>query len=266
MCASSPSRARDFVENCAARGRYHFTSAELETALGVSNSAAYQALRRLRIKGQVASPARGFNVVVPPEYRRIGCLPPDQFIPSLMAHWTMPYYVGLLSAAQYHGAAHHRPQRFQVVLEKNRPPITCGLVNVTFVGRGDMAAVPTQAFNTPRGSVRVSTAEATALDLVGYVQRAGGLDRVAGVLSELAEVLDPVRLVDAARGSSVLWAQRLGYLLEQVGATDITAPLKEYVRERARNYTRLVPVAEAHTSTRSRDWRVYVNASIEPDA
>ena len=90
---------------------------------------------------------------------------------------------------------------------------------------------------TPRGSVRVSTAGATALDLVGYVQGAGGLDRVASVLLELAEVLDPIQLVDAAKGSSVLRAQRLAYLLEQVGARDITGPLNEYVRDRARRIT-----------------------------
>ena len=33
------------------------------------------------------------------------------------------YYSGLLSAAEYHGAAHQRPQAFQVFLAKNRRPI-----------------------------------------------------------------------------------------------------------------------------------------------
>jgi hypothetical protein len=30
----------------------------------------------------------------------------------------LTYYAGLLSAAQYHGAAHHRPQEFQIVVAK----------------------------------------------------------------------------------------------------------------------------------------------------
>ena len=266
MYASAPPRARDLVRNFAACGKYHFSSEEATAALGVSTSAAMQALRRLAVKGEVASPARGFHIVVPPEYQGIGCLPPDQFIPALMAHWNRPYYVGLLSAAQYHGAAHHRPQEFQVVVGKNRPAITCGSVKVTFVARGDMGTVPVQEFNTLRGSVRVSTAEATAVDLVGYMQRAGGIDRVAGLLLELAEALDPTRLVDAARCSSVLWAQRLGYLLDHVGAPDRALLLKDYVRGTARNYTRLLPTADADKMARSRDWRLYVNASIEPDA
>ena len=49
----------------------------------------------------IADPNRGFHVVVPPAYRRLGCLRADQFIPDLMAHLGEPYYVGLLSAAKY---------------------------------------------------------------------------------------------------------------------------------------------------------------------
>ncbi len=266
MIDSTRPRARDFVGDLTTHGRYHFTSADLRAALGVSTSAARQALRRLGIRGEVASPARGFHVVVPPEYRRIGCLPPDQFIPALMAYWNRKYYVGLLSAAQYHGAAHHRPQEFQVVVEKNRPEIACGSVRVTFVARGDIGTVPVREFNTPRGTVRVSTPEATAIDLVGYMRRSGGIDRVAGVLLELKEALDSARLVDAARCSSVRWAQRLGFLLDQIGATDKTALLKDYVKGEARNYTRLIPAAESNEVARSHDWRLYVNASVEPDA
>ena len=102
---------------------------------GVSPAAAKLALLRLAKQRLVASPARGFYVIVPPEYKRLGCLPADQFIPQLMERLGLPYYAGLLTAAQYHGAAHHRPQEFQVVLPKNRRPIACGAVRVAFVAR-----------------------------------------------------------------------------------------------------------------------------------
>ena len=96
----------------------------------MSAPAARNALKRLATRNRVASPARGFYVVIPPEYRKLGCLPPEQFIPALADREGRPYYVGLLSAAQYYGAAHHRPQEFQVCLEKNRRPIACGGVRV----------------------------------------------------------------------------------------------------------------------------------------
>ena len=259
-------RARNVIADLAAFGRHHFTSSELRSALGVSEAAVRQALSRLAAKGEIASPSRGFYVIVPPEYRRLGSLPADQFIPLLMEHWDIPYYVGLLSAAQLHGAAHHRPQEFQVVVERNRPAIVCGDVRVAFVARRNLDAVPVERFNNPRGTVLVSTVEATAVDLVGYLRRAGGVDRVAGVIYELSEDMDPERLVEASKSASILWAQRLGYLLEHVGAGDRAILLKEHVRERARNYTKLLPGADATDAPRSRDWRLFVNASIEADA
>ena len=262
MSANSVPRARDIIAGLAARGRYHFTSSELRSALGVSEVAARQAVSRVAAKGEIASPARGFYVIVPPEYRRLGCLPADQFLPALMEHRSARYYVGLLSAAQYHGAAHHRPQEFQVMLMRNRPAILCGSVRVAFVARRGLVAVPVERFNNPRGTVLVSTVEATAVDLVGYMHRAGGVDRVAGVLSELAECMDPERLVDASASASILWAQRLGYLLERVGAGDRAVLLKAHVRRRARNYTRLLPGARAEGAPRSKDWRLFVNAAV----
>ena len=267
MCAyPATPRARDVIGDLAARGRHHFSSSEFRSALGVSEAAARQALSRLAAKGEIASPARGFYVIVPPEYRRLGCLPADQFIPALMEHRAAPYYVGLLSAAQYHGAAHHRPQEFQVVVESNRPAIVRGAVRVAFVARRNLAAVPVESFNNPRGTVMVSTVEATAVDLVGYMHRAGGVDRVAGVLSELGGDMDPERLVEASKSASVLWAQRLGYLLERVGAGDRAMLLKEHVRQRARNYTKLLPGADAAGARRSKDWRLLANACFETDA
>ena len=183
-----------------------------------------------------------------------------------MEYRNLRYYVGLLSAAQYHGAAHHRPQEFQVVMERNRPPIVCGAVKVAFVARRNFAAVPVERFNNPRGTVAVSTVEATAVDLVGYMQRAGGLDRVAGVLSETGEDMDPECLVEAAKSASVLWAQRLGYLLEHVGAGASAVLLKRHVQQCAHNYTQLLPGADAAGAPRSKDWRLLVNASVEADA
>ena len=111
-----------------------------------------------------------------------------------------------------------------------------------------------------------STVEATVIDLVGYMGRAGGIDRVAGMLSELSDQIDPALLAKAAHSASVRWAQRAGYLLEFVGAGDKCAPLRNHVRDRARNYTRLVPSATANGAVPSRDWRLLVNTSIEVKA
>ncbi len=81
---SSRPSARAYVSGLAASGRYHFTSREAQAALGVSAAAAKLALNRLAKQKLVASPARGFYVILPPEHGALGCLPADQFIPALM--------------------------------------------------------------------------------------------------------------------------------------------------------------------------------------
>ena len=129
-----------------------------------------------------------------------------------------------------------------------------------------IAEVPVQSFNTPRGTILVSTVEATAVDLVGYGHRVGGLDQVATVLSELAEQIDPRQLVTAAEVAPIPWAQRLGYLLERVGAADKAIPLKAHVQQKARSTMPLVPATSAAAAPRADDWRLRVNAEVEAEA
>lgn len=257
--------AKDYIRNLLATGRYHFTSSDARKALGVSADAAKLALNRLTRQKMIAQPARGFYVIVPPEYLSLECLPADQFIPALMQRLGQPYYSGLLSAAQYYGAAHHRPQEFQVLLDKARRPIHCGRVRVVFIVRKRLRNVSVQTFNTPRGTIRVSTPEATAVDLVGYYHHAGGLDQVATILSELAEQIDPQKLVTAAQSAPITWAQRLGYLLALVNVREQIVPLKAYVKSEARRTVPLLPDAFREEAPRDADWRLLVNAVVEPD-
>lgn len=260
---NDPPSAREYLENLAAAGRYHFDAAEAREALGVSPAATSSALHRLAKQGLITSPARGFYVIVPPEYRSLRCLPAEQFIPALMEREGRAYYAGLLTAAQYHGAAHQRPQALQVFVNGRRRDLTCGRVRVTFMLSSRLEDVPVQTLNTPRGTLRVSTPEATAIDLIGYYEQAGGLDQVATVLSELAERLNADKLPAAAEVAPIPWAQRLGYLLEQVGAPEKATALKEYVHFRARESTSLLPGAPHEDSERDAGWKLYVNATVE---
>lgn len=265
MKSESRVQLKGYLDRLMRSGRYLFTSQEARESLGVSPDAVKLAINRLRRKGDIASPARGFYVIVPPEYRALGCLPADQFIPVLMERAKTPYYAGLLSAAQYHGAAHHRPQEFQVMLGKPRRPIECGKVRVVFHARKGIADVPVQQINTPRGTVAVSTPAATAFDLVGYEAQIGGLDAVATILVELAEKLEPEKLAALAPTVPLPWAQRLGYLLGRIDEASRAVALKEYVRVRAPDAVALLPSARADDYPRDRDWKLIVNAEVEAE-
>ncbi len=257
--------ARDYVDGLAAAGQYHFTSSDAREALGLPAAAAKLALGLLARKCVIAQPTRDFYVIVPPEYRSLGCLPAEEFIPSIMQFRARPYYAGLLSAAQYHGAAHHLPQAFQVLVQHPLRPIECGQVRAAFVVRKRLTMVPTQFFDTPRGKIRVSTPEATAIDLVGYRNRVGGLDQVASVLAELAAQIDPQKLVSVAQTAPIPWVQRLGYLLSLVDSGNRADTLRGYVRSEARQSVPLLPGVSHSQAPRDEDWKVFVNSDVEPD-
>jgi len=199
-------------------------------------------------------------VIVPPEYRRLGCLPAEQFVHQFMQAWEEPYYLGLLSAAERHGAAHQRPQTCQVMVRKNRAALSCGEVRVEFIARGDLEKMPVATVNTPRGVLRCATPEVTALELVGYPSHAGGLSNVATVVAELAEGLDAGRLLDVARLSPISWSQRLGYLLELVGREELARTIEPFVRDQAKSYTPLRRAAAIASAKRSAKWKLIINA------
>src|SRR5579862_4457377 len=191
-------KALEFINKLRTQGRYFFTSEEAEQALSLNKIATINTLRRLRLNKLIVSPARGFYLIVVPEYQILGCLPADMFIADLMKYLNLPYYVGFLSAAQYYGAAHQKPQRFQVVTSKNRPPIQCGRIYVEFIAKKNIAMMPTKKFNTYAGIINVATPEVISADIVTMPQHAAGINNVATVLMELAEKIESQRLMELA--------------------------------------------------------------------
>ena len=254
-----------FVQDILSKGRYCFSFEDVRKLKDSSPEALKAALRRLQKKGDIAMPYRGFYVIVPPEYRAAGCLPPEQFIPDLMEHVGESYYAGLLNAAEYHGAAHQRPQVFQVVVAKSRRPLACGKMRVDFIVRKNAAQIPTEKINTPAGELKISSPEATAFDLVGYAGHCAGLDNVATVLSELAEKIDAGKLRKLAELSPIAWVQRLGYLMELVGVKDKADGIADYVALKCPVRTPLAPALKSIGAKMDSLWRVFVNTTVEPD-
>ena len=173
-----------------------------------------------------------------------------------------PYYVGLLSAAEIHGAAHQRPQVFQVVTDVPTRPLLVGRVRIEFHRNRNLRRVPVQREKTETGSMRVSTPEATALDLVRYVEASGFLDNVATVLIELAERIDPDRLAKTAARGQHPDAQRLGYLLERIGLEEVARPLAKLVASWRRRPVLLRPGKRAGGLQHDPRWYVVPNEEV----
>ena len=83
-------------------------------------------------------------------------------------YWKIDYYVSLLSAAECYGAAHQKPQIYQVMVPKRIKPIRCEKIKIDFIYKKNLKGLPINNFEGPTGYYKISSAELTAMDLLSY--------------------------------------------------------------------------------------------------
>ena len=223
-----------YVSGLLSAGQVVFTAEEAEHALGIRHGAFLDAAERLQRREAVLNPRQGFYVVVPPQHASWGAPPPAWYIDALMGHVGQAYYVGLLKAAELHGATHQAVMEFQVVAAKRLPRIRAGRSLIVFYFRKDMEAVTAgiEDRKTDTGTMKVSSAALTALDLLRYPQASGGIDSVATVLSDLRQKIDPEQLAALSAVVERPVVQRLGHLLDHFDHDVLTEPMLEALRAR----------------------------------
>ena len=156
---------------------------------------------------------------------------------------------------------------FQVVTNRPTRAARAGRVRIAFHMSRIIKLAPVAEVQTETGSMRVSSPEATAFDLVRFAPAAGHLSNVATVLAELAEKLDPAALAKLAHAYPAPDAQRLGYLLEQLGKTELAESLMASLEVRRHRPVLLAPGQAHDLSQASTDprWRVIPNVIVEAD-
>jgi len=201
------------------RGTITFSRDEVEKQFpNSSNYAINFSLNRLAENKNIASVWKGFYVIIPIEYATWGSAPPALYIDYLMQYINRKYYIALLNAAEFYGAAHQRPQQYSVVCEfPSVRDLSKKDTLVHFVvTRKTIPQSWLKSFNTQKGVVIVSKPELTAADLITFQKEIGGLNRACTVLYELMEVVRFGKLdksfFEYVPTSTI---QRLGYLLEK---------------------------------------------------
>jgi predicted transcriptional regulator of viral defense system len=252
-----------FVETLQAGGRYTFTQGEAMSVDKRSVIALEAVLRRLKQKKRIANPRRGFYVIIPVEYKEAGCPPASWFIDDLMRFLGQAYYVGILSAAAIHGAAHQQPMIFQVVTDRPTRRAEAGRVQIGFHVSRHISKAPVVKIQTETGSMRVSTPESTAFDLVRFAPSAGYISNIITVLSELVEKIDAQALLSIAGLYAVSDVQRLGYLLQQLGEDRLADPLAAWLKVRRFRPILLASGQERGDAPTDPRWRVVPNETLE---
>lgn len=258
-----------FIDKLRANGKYSFTTKGLHSQLGVSEDALNKTLQRLKNQKSVVMVRRGFYVVVPPEYRVKGIIPTSLYINDLMSFLDRDYYVGLLNAAAYHGAAHQQPQNYSIITEGiSLRPIKNDKVDIHFYSKKawDKDGIVKKKVET--GYINISSPELTALDLVSYYNEVGGFNRVATVIEELRDVIQAEKLVKSAeKYGQIVVVQRLGYILECVlDEQELSTALYNYLEPIAHYSVLLRPQRKKPGNMIiNNKWKIVPNVEIEAE-
>lgn len=262
--------ARYFVDERAARGRVLFSLGDVREATGLAGPAARAQLRRMPQVVRVA-PRGDLFLYVAPEHRATGAPPFAWWLDACFAHWKQPYYVGLLSAAALLGSSQQAAQTVQVVISTAHPrrDLRIGRLRIEFFQRNDVGQVPVFEPSPAHAPLRVSTPGATMLDLVRYARSIGGIARAREVIAGLALVTKKASLKEALDQGcgEVSVVQRLGFLLESMGAGDLASVAEIWLRSRRLLPVPLSPGGKPPASgLAAQPWRVIPNDSLESGA
>ena len=255
-----------YLDTIRAKGRYSFSLEELLDEFEISYNALVQRLYQLKRKNRIAQIRQNFYVIIPPEYSALGTLPPDLFIDSMMKYLEKKYYVGLLSAAALHGAAHQQPTTFFVMSEFPAPRnIINNKLKIKFYSKQNFIEYGIVQKKTPSGRINVSSPELTAFDLLDNIKQFG-INRIATILMELYEVMVPSKLSKTATlVDNKANIQRLGFILENiVGEDKLSNALFKIITKEHFTKVALSPLKKK-TGELNDKWKIIINEEIEPD-
>lgn len=262
---------RHWVDDLPKMGRLAFSLDDVKKQFpDLKSSNVRNTLHRLISAGKIFSVWRGFYAVVLPDYGLSGDVPAVEYIDQLMTHLKADYYVALLSAASYQGASHQSPQVFQVMCSRHlRSKNVCG-TRLEFAYKNKVPDSCIEQKTVRSGTIDVSAPALTAIDLVGYPSRSGGINSVASVLAELAASIDFGILDDELlRSEPMSTVQRMGYLLEAViGEKELADALYGRCEEAGLRFNRaeLVPGWQQDKTGYDGRWEIVANYDVEVEA
>ncbi len=262
-----------YIKEIRQKGQRAFTLKQLMADLNLSRTAAVTALSRLKEQGDIITPAKGLYVIVPPESKPEGSIPAPELVPLLMNYLKADYYVSLLSGAQYYGASHQKPGRFQIISNKRtKHPLLFGHIQLEMIYKKTLAKLPTQNFTVKTGYLKVATPELITFDLLQYQKHSGGLNHIATVLSELIEAIDPKKIITLATAiNEKAWLQRLGFIIDVISSSDdhkaqlLKDTLQKHLNKTACSFVPLACELPKTGHPRNKKWHVIENTTIESD-
>jgi len=228
--------------------RYLFRAEELAQLAGREPHAVAlkSALGRYSKLGRIASLSKHPStwLIVPPEHQRYGAPPVQWWLDDFLAPIEPHYYLALLSAAHHWGSSHYALQSTQIMVSRPRQSHAVGRLELQFFFKKNLAQTPVVHESKSVAGFRVSTREATLLDLLRHQSKIGGLEAVARITRDLATGISDKGLTAALDAmDQVVSAQRLGFLLEALGLEQLAVTVDSWLGTARRSVRALEPAA-----------------------
>jgi len=267
---------KQFTDDMLANGKSYFVRDEALVQLELSSKAFTAMSNRLKKKNQLASPFRGFYLILRPEDRFAGAPDPKCWIDPLMQYLNLDYRITLLTASAIHGSSHQAAMLFQVVVPKQLQNIQIGRHKIQFVyqkpANFKISNQPNWLFPSKSlsGFAKAAGVELTLLDCARYYRKAGGINNLAQIAKDIGYKASPKKMARIANSYENSTVRRLGYLLNYVGHERQAKALLPFVK-RAKSLKPLnpsvLPINGVFSAKyeENRTWMLFINEVIEID-
>ncbi len=253
--------ARSFIDAKLAGGVVSFSLSEMTEKTGLSVVAAKNQLLRLKKTVTRVSPRQQYFLIIQPEHRSIGAPPVEWWLDDYFKWLGRPYYLALQSAAGTFGSNLQAIQETQVITDISRREMIIGRIRLRFFMKSGIKNTLTQQLPEAYAPLIVSLPESTAYDLIRYSHDIGGIERAAETISPMLRLIKAkeLRSVLDAEGE-IATAQRLGFVLETLGATVLSKTIKDWLPK----VIQMVPISTRLGSDSSapisREWGIINNS------
>ncbi|WNJ20400.1 type IV toxin-antitoxin system AbiEi family antitoxin [Pontibacter sp. G13] len=257
-----------YIQALLAQEEYSFSLEEIREQINNSDIAIKRQLDRLVEKKKVFNLRKGFYLILPPLYAKMGKLPLSLYADKMFSSLDKIYYVGLFSAARLHGAGHQQVQQDYIITPTPKlRDIQKGPYQIRFFTAQYWPTSHIIRTTSESRAYCISSPALTFADLIHHQSKIGGLSRSIATLEELSEAI-----TDTDLESLVLWypyrstLQRMGLILDTIiGVPSLAEIVYKELIKGPFFPTTLSPLAERKPRYVQNRWKININIQLEND-
>lgn len=262
------SAVTDYIKQLQSYEEYAFSWSELLENSNAPEPTLRKELMRLVERNELLNVRKGFYLILPPRYLGVGKLPLQLYVDKLFRHLNKPYYVAFYSAAAFHGASHQQIQQdYIATVSPALRDIDKGKTRIRFFKISNWPQKNIIQRKSDAGMFNLSSPALTAVDLINYPTKLGGLNRMLANLEELVEeitIQDITDLLSWYPHKSAI--QRFGYLLEELqGKSERTEFIFQFLNQENFYPVLLSPKNNQKAGSTGNRWKIDVNLELESD-